>query len=57
MSEDNPLQIASDANSVELGRTTERATIVAWLRTHDGDHARVYADAIEAGVHWAELNR
>lgn len=30
---------------------TEAALIVAWLRAHPGDHARVFADAIERGAH------
>lgn len=55
MSEDNPSAIASKLTDRESGGAVERAIIVAWLRSHEGDHARVFADAIAAGEHWAEI--
>ena len=32
-------------------RQSERAAIIAWLRSHPGDHAKVFADGIERGEH------
>lgn len=55
MSEDNP-PISGHVIDIEFGRTAERAIIVAWLRSHEGNHARVFANAIEAGEHLAEID-
>ena len=36
---------------VEAARLSERARIVAFLRKHPGDHARVFAKAVDDGEH------
>lgn len=48
---------ASRTRGIEVGRLTERASVVAWLRKHAGGQARTFANAIEAGDHLRELSR
>lgn len=40
--------------TIAAHRIAERDAVVAWLRTHHGDHARIFADAIERGDHLKE---
>ena len=44
-------EIARLGRELEAARLSERARIVAFLRKHPGDHARVFAKAVEDGEH------
>ncbi len=45
------LAFTYEVEQIAAHRLAERARIVAFLRTHPGDHARVFARAIEEGEH------